>query len=301
MPLDHANPSTNVTISMFYAITTPTIPLEFKRALVIIPGGPGGALLTHHPAGITSFQLVNELQRPVILFDPRGTGNGSRLNCSLQQKPLSLHLDIDLFDIRRCLSEIGDEVFHYSATAIVNDLELLRIALGFKKWDLFGYSYGGLISQVYGLLYPNSIGSMLLDSPVPMRDKDLYQVRNHEAYARIYAEKHRENPKFSMESFSNQLKSVLWRLRWNRALREDLKIDPRLLYHVYRFTPDSFPEAIASAADDRNYTGLQALAEEFDPRLVPLRNWSIAMAVSTTCNTIVDLFHGTPTQDSSKE
>lgn len=235
-----------------------------------------------------SLWLVNKLKRPVILFDPRGTGNASRLNCSLQQKPLSLHLDVDLFDIRRCLSEIGNEIFHYSATSIVNDLELLRLALGFDKWDLFGFSYGGLISQVYGVLFPNSIHSMLLDSPVPMRYKDLYQARSHKAYARIYAEKNKWNSSFSMKTFRNQLKSVLWRLRWNRALREDVRINPRLLYHLYRFTPDAFPEAIAAAADDRNYTGLQKLADEFDPRLVPLRNWSIAMAVSTTCNTIVD-------------
>lgn len=250
VPLDHANPSTTVNISIHYAITYPSIPTNSDIAFVLVPGGPGGSILTHSPRELTSLDLIDELKRPVILFDPRGTGNSSRLNCSLQAKPLSF--DIDLLNIRRCFSEIGNEVFHYSTNAIVNDLEMLRNALNFKQLDLFGVSYGTLISQAYGVLYPDSVHSMLLDSPLPMRYTDLYEVRHHAAYARIHAEKNKHNPNFSARKFKNQLKSVLRRLRWNRTLREDLKIDPRILFHMYRFPSDSFASSIASAANEKN-------------------------------------------------
>ncbi|KAI0565736.1 alpha/beta hydrolase [Gracilaria domingensis] len=174
-------------------------------------------------------EFVDALHRPVILFDQRGTGNTSRLNCSLQAEPFPvLSLDLPLFDIRSCLSDIGDEVLHYSSTAIVNDLEILRKALGFEQFDLFGLSYGTLISQAYGVLHPDSVGSMILDSPVPLRYNDVYQVRHHAAYVRIHEEKNRGNPDFSRRKFKNQMRMVLRRLRRSRALREELKIDPRL-------------------------------------------------------------------------
>ncbi|KAI0566282.1 Prolyl aminopeptidase (S33) [Gracilaria domingensis] len=272
---------------MLYAITYPSIQVDSENAFVLVPGGPGGSVLEHPIEELTSLELVNELKRPVIMFDPRGTGNESRLNCSLQAEPLSL--DIDLLDIRSCLREIGDDVLHYSVNAIVNDLEVLRKALGFKQLDLFGVSYGTLISQAYGVLYPDSVRSMILDSPLPMRYQDLYEVRHHAAYARIHAAKNKDNPDFTPRKFKNQVKTVLRRLRWNRALREDLKMDPRLLFHMYRFTSDSFAGAIAAAANEKNYTGLKEIAKELEPSVSPLRNFSAAMSVSTICNSMVDL------------
>ncbi|KAI0565756.1 alpha/beta hydrolase [Gracilaria domingensis] len=272
---------------MLFLIVYPSFTADFDSALVVVPGGPGGGPLTFlSDGGITSAQVVEQLNRPVILFDPRGAGNASRLNCSLQAKPLTI--DVDPLDLRNCFLEIGEEILHYSATAIVNDLETLRNALGFKQLDLFGVSFGTLISQAYGVMYPDSIRSMLLDSPLPMRYKDVYRLRHHAAYARIYAEKNRNVPGFSSSKLEKQVKLVLHRLRWNRALRESVGIDPRLLFHMYGMTCDSFTNAIASAADEKNYTGLKQIASALEPVVQPLQNVSIAMRESTICNTIID-------------
>ncbi|KAI0561547.1 alpha/beta hydrolase fold protein [Gracilaria domingensis] len=183
---------------MLYAITYPSIQTDFESAFVFVPGGPSSSALPHPIEDLTSLKLVNELKRPLILFDPRGTGNASRLNCSIQGKPYSY--DVDLLDLRSCLMEIGEEVLHYSTNAIVNDLEALRKTLGFKQLDLFGVSYGTLISQAYGVLYPKSVRSMILDSPVPLRYRDVYEVRRHAAYDRIHALKNTGNPDFSPRS-----------------------------------------------------------------------------------------------------
>ncbi|KAI0561548.1 hypothetical protein FGB62_78g05 [Gracilaria domingensis] len=58
---------------------------------------------------------------------------------------------------------------------------------------------------------------------------------------------------------------------------------------MYRFTSDSFADAIASAANERNYTGLKEIAEEMELSVLPLRNFSVAMSVSTICNSMIDL------------
>ncbi|CAN8066966.1 unnamed protein product [Agarophyton chilense] len=271
---------------MLFAITYPSIPTNSSTAFLLIPGGPGLGFLTHSPGDLTSLELVNELKRPLILFDPRGTGNASRLNCFLQDRPLSL--DYELSDLRQCLSEIGDEILHYSSTAIVKDLELLRMALGFRQFDLLGISYGSLIAQAYGVLSPESVHSMMLDSPLPLRNRDLYQLRRPSTYARIYTEKNKNNPNFTLRRFKKQMNTVLRRLRWNKALRLDTGIDPRLLSHIFKFTPDNFTQAIASAANEQNYSALKEMVQIFNPSVQPLRNFSVAMSISTVCNDFVE-------------
>ncbi len=48
------------------------------------------------------------------------------------------------------------------------DLEALRVKLGFQKFDLVGYSWGGLLAMGYAAAHPDHVKSLLLiDSAAP--------------------------------------------------------------------------------------------------------------------------------------
>jgi proline iminopeptidase len=53
-------------------------------------------------------------------------------------------------------------VKEYSLERDIADLEGLRIAMHFDKWNVLGHSYGGLVAQGYALKYPEHIIHLVL-------------------------------------------------------------------------------------------------------------------------------------------
>jgi proline iminopeptidase len=102
---------------------------------ILIPGGPGNTLQSFHP----DFSRAADFAR-VIYYDPRGVGQSD-----------------------------WNPGGGYSAEQAVDDLDALREALGIDKWVVLGWSFGGLLAQLYALEYPENIaGLMLLSSSMPM-------------------------------------------------------------------------------------------------------------------------------------
>ena len=290
VPLDHANPQTNVRIPINYAILRPTAHVQSDTALVIIPGGPGSSGITRVNDS-TLIANVELTERPFLLFDPRGTGEATRLNCTLSEDPLARATNVStaerLTRIRSCLSQIGSEIVHYSSKAIVEDLEILRKSLGFKQFDLFGVSYGTYIAQIYALEHPDSIRSMILDSPVPL-DVDIYESRDPIAFRRIYETQNADNPDFNFTRMMQQTETVLNRLRSSLQLRQELSIFPTDLYALYSSTRFNFyPAGIASAAIDSNYTMLKQLQQLTIPQ-IPITDFNFLTTVSTFCNDLAN-------------
>lgn len=96
--------------------------------LVLIPGGPGGS----HP-GLRSFDSLYS-SHTLIYFDGYGRGK----------------------------SDTATDVKEYSLARDIDDLEGLRIALHYEKWDVLGHSYGGLVAQGYALKYPSRVSHLVL-------------------------------------------------------------------------------------------------------------------------------------------
>ncbi len=44
----------------------------------------------------------------------------------------------------------------------IEDIEGLRKALGFEKWNVLGHSYGGVVAQGYALKYPEHVSHLIL-------------------------------------------------------------------------------------------------------------------------------------------
>jgi pimeloyl-ACP methyl ester carboxylesterase len=63
------------------------------------------------------------------------------------------------------LSKIAD-LQQYTTTNVVRDLEAVRQWLGYKKINLFGLSYGTRVALVYMKMFPSSIESCILWSPI---------------------------------------------------------------------------------------------------------------------------------------
>lgn len=106
--------------------------------IVLINGGPGG---THHYFHPWFSKLKKEHQ--VIYYDQRGTG----------------------------LSDFNSGS-GYSFQQAAEDLEQLRLKLGFTKWIVFGYSYGGALAQLYTLMYPDHVLALILNSAHPVYESD---------------------------------------------------------------------------------------------------------------------------------
>ncbi len=117
------------------------VELEGKGVpLVLINGGPGGTHHYFHPW----FSRAKKYAR-VVYYDQRGCG---------------------LSDFKP-----GDK--GYSVEQAVEDLEAIRKALGFEKWAVLGYSYGGFLAQLYTVLHPENVSGLILLGATPgMRADD---------------------------------------------------------------------------------------------------------------------------------
>jgi len=107
--------------------------------IVLLHGGPGGTHHYFHP----HFSQASDFGQ-VIYYDQRGCG---------------------LSDY-----EPGEG---YTIQQAANDLEYLRKALDLELWVVVGYSYGGLLAQLYATKFPQSLAGLVLISSAVGLDVEL--------------------------------------------------------------------------------------------------------------------------------
>ena len=62
-----------------------------------------------------------------------------------------------------CVNMTGPLIYHMGTDQTVQDLDLLRRALGHDKLNYLGFSYGTHIGSVYAEMFPDKVGRMVLD------------------------------------------------------------------------------------------------------------------------------------------
>jgi len=103
-------------------------------AVAFLAGGPGDAAT--ELAATRSEQLATlNVRHDILLVDQRGTG---------RSKP-------DHVDARQ-----------YGTRMAVDDLDAVRAALGYRRLDVIGSSYGATAAQVYATLHPSSVRTLVL-------------------------------------------------------------------------------------------------------------------------------------------
>ena len=78
---------------------------------------------------------------------------------------------------RRGKSEPAKDYEAITFESDIEDLENLRKALGYAKWSVYGFSYGGMVAQGYALKYPKSVDKLVLANT--LHSAEMWQ-KNHE-------------------------------------------------------------------------------------------------------------------------
>ncbi|MFI9168481.1 alpha/beta hydrolase [Streptomyces lincolnensis] len=178
VPLDHANPhGKQITLALS---RVPHTAKTYQGPLLVNPGGPGGSGLTLAGFVASSLPKAVAAQYDVIGFDPRGVGRSTpALNCkpghfdpvrpnSLPSTPAIEKANIQRAKsfARACGTKHASVLPYINTVQAVRDMDAIRAALGAKRINYFGYSYGTYLGAVYAKLYPERVRRLVLDSIV---------------------------------------------------------------------------------------------------------------------------------------
>ena len=177
IPENHDNPDgKKIQITYIVLKAKDTVSQEFP--MIFFSGGPGGNSLSQ---GMVGFLLEHPMrnERDIILFDQRGIGYSSALpdmsfdafdilaQDADEEEELALIETMILRYKNKCKQQnISPE--YYNSMQNAKDVGMLFRHLSYKKYNLFGGSYGTRIARVVQDMFPNYIHSSVLDSPSPL-------------------------------------------------------------------------------------------------------------------------------------
>ncbi|GHE07992.1 alpha/beta hydrolase [Streptomyces alanosinicus] len=171
VPLDYARPRAG-TLDVALARYQGT---GKKQGSVLLNfGGPGGAGIPELAADGREFMdLTNGYD--VVTFDPRGVGRSSPVSCGEggdEASQATADPDLDhpaalLAQLRKaaaeCARHSGPVLPHIGTVNASRDLDVIRQALGDKKLNYLGFSYGTRLGAVYAAQFPHKVGRIALD------------------------------------------------------------------------------------------------------------------------------------------
>ncbi len=168
---ENRNDPNSRTLKLVYKVLKAKNPDSLKAPVVFLQGGPGGATLImekmwdNHP-------FRND--RDIVLMDQRGTGK-SEANCinigealfAVMAKDYNIEEDFEATEIllaecKKTIQQKGVNLEGYNSRESASDFEDLRKALGYKKWNLYGASYGSRLGLTIMRDFPKSVRSAIL-------------------------------------------------------------------------------------------------------------------------------------------
>jgi pimeloyl-ACP methyl ester carboxylesterase len=180
VPLDYDNPDAK-TLDLA-VLKVPAQDHDSKLgALVVNPGGPGGSGVSYAAAGSLQFGSALSRAYDIVGFDPRGVGQSDPLECidtkqldalvAFDPDPDTLAERNEMDQLIRgfgqgCLDHSGDLARHMSTKEAAKDMDILRAALGERKLDYLGASYGTFLGATYADLFPDHVGRFVLDGAI---------------------------------------------------------------------------------------------------------------------------------------
>ena len=204
VPVDWEDPdSESVTIAMAKQEAAGTA----QGSIFVNPGGPGASGIDFVAYAVSS-DLADSFD--IIGWDPRGVGASTPVVCVDDAEKDALlygtydepyqtegwidELDAELTQFAEdCKDNTGDLLEHVDTVSTAHDLELMRhLVNGDKPLDYLGYSYGTFIGAVYAELFPENVGSFVLDGAVDPKvgafDELVVQAVGFEDNLRAYME-----------------------------------------------------------------------------------------------------------------
>jgi pimeloyl-ACP methyl ester carboxylesterase len=172
VPLDYAHPTggtLDVAMARYRATGT-------SRGSVLLNfGGPGGAGISQLALQGKDFMgLTNGYD--VVTFDPRGVGQSSPVSCgegadqaadATNGTPDSSDPQAALKVVKhaadQCAKHSGPVLPHIGTVNASRDMDVMRQALGDKKLNYLGFSYGTRLGAVYAAQFPKKTGRLVFD------------------------------------------------------------------------------------------------------------------------------------------
>ncbi|MEV6018994.1 MULTISPECIES: alpha/beta hydrolase [unclassified Streptomyces] len=169
VPLDYAHPDRG---SLDLALARYRATGHSRGSVLLNFGGPGGAGIPGLAAGGKDFMgLTNGYD--VVTFDPRGVGRSSPVSCGdgadeiFGTTATGSDVQAALKAVKRaadtCARHSGAVLPHIGTVNASRDLDVMRQALGDKKLNYLGFSYGTRLGAVYAAQFPKRTGRMVLD------------------------------------------------------------------------------------------------------------------------------------------
>ena len=165
--------SSHKKIRIAVAIARASSGVALPDPILFVEGGPSAAAIA--PGTIFVLTSVFGAHRDVIFVDARGTGlSQPRLGCpefdalAVAAFPNAPPRAAYLASVRLCRDRLradGVDLDAYDSAANAEDLDELRVALGYDRWNVLGLSNGGLATLTLMRLHPEGIRSVVLDSP----------------------------------------------------------------------------------------------------------------------------------------
>lgn len=146
-------------------------------SLIVNPGGPGGSGVDYAYNAEYVFDPDVLDRYDIVGFDPRGVNRSAPILCLTEAetdanyasdaKPdTEAELQQALADskdfIAKCEGK-NEYLNHFSTAESARDMDILRAALGDKKINYFGKSYGTYLGTLYAQFFPEKVGRMILD------------------------------------------------------------------------------------------------------------------------------------------
>ncbi|HEY3613389.1 MAG TPA: alpha/beta hydrolase, partial [Gaiellales bacterium] len=180
VPKDYAHPGAG---SLKLAVTRlpASDPAHRIGGLFVNPGGPGGSAVDFAQGDADLFAPFND-HFDIVAFDPRGTGaSQDAIDCKVNQETQGLYsapfttpenLDVkalvakDRAFVKRCV-DLNRSILPYVSTAnAARDMDAIRAAMGDRKLNYLGFSYGTFLGATYTSLFPDNYRAVVLDGPV---------------------------------------------------------------------------------------------------------------------------------------
>lgn len=171
VPIDYAKPGAG-TVDLAMIRMKSSTSGKPRGSLLLNFGGPGGPGVSALAGAQKEFGFLSK-DYDIVSFDPRGVGQSAPVSCGDADEstdptaggaedPAAVLKEMRKV-AKECADRSGPVLPHMGTVNVSRDLDVMRQALGDKKLNYLGFSYGTRLGAVYAAQFPKKVGRMALD------------------------------------------------------------------------------------------------------------------------------------------
>ncbi|GAA4605505.1 alpha/beta hydrolase [Actinoallomurus liliacearum] len=281
VPLDYRHPKgrkISIAVTRLGAVDT-----EHRLgALAMAPGGPGGSGYLDPIRMTLRNKVIAQLndRYDLIGFDPRGVNYSTKTNCAgtpppnagpgpLTKASAERIYEATAADNAACGRSDPAFLGQLTTANVARDLDRVRAAIGERRLNILGFSWGTWLGAVYRSLFPGRTGRVFLDSPAPPytsfaeHDEGVAEATERD-FARMAAWLARYHTTYGLGATAQQVRATVLKLRHdydaNPKTFTDLNrpIDGSSVAQLAGMTSPHWPQAGRALAELRDATSPQA-------------------------------------------